>query len=106
MNLSQLQIEVAEWSAKNFKNKQKHQPLLGVAEEVGELCHAHIKHEQGVRGERTEHELSKIDAIGDIVIYLADYCEHNDIDLSMAVSNTWEEVKKRDWTKNKKDGKV
>ena len=106
MNLTKLQIEVAEWSAKNFPNKQKHQPLLGVSEEVGELCHAHLKAEQGIRGQAIEHHTSKIDAIGDIVIYLADYCEQNDIDLGMAVSETWEEVKKRDWTKNKKDGKV
>jgi NTP pyrophosphatase (non-canonical NTP hydrolase) len=39
----------------------------------------------------------QVDAVGDIVIYLASYCTANHIDLDKAVSNTWAEVKKRDW---------
>jgi hypothetical protein len=42
----------------------------------------------------------KVDAIGDIVIYLADYCEREGISLSAAVEKTWETVMQRDWKKN------
>ena len=105
MNLTTLQNEVAEWAARNFKGKQPHQPLLGVAEEVGELCHAHLKNEQGIRGTPVEHYDAKVDAVGDICIYLADYCIQNAINLDEAVTKAWEEVKRRDWIKNHKDGK-
>jgi NTP pyrophosphatase (non-canonical NTP hydrolase) len=104
MNLYTLQNEVGKWSAENFENKKNHQPLLGIAEEVGELCHAHLKLEQGIRGTKKEHMEAKEDAVGDIVIYLADYCTHNDIVLAKAVEDTWNKVKQRNWTTNKVDG--
>lgn len=106
MNLSDLQNEVATWSAKNFPGKLPHQPLLGACEEVGELSHAHLKCEQGIRGNAGEHYAAKCDAIADIVIYLADYCGQNQIDFDFVVSATWAQVKQRDWTKNKQDGSV
>jgi NTP pyrophosphatase (non-canonical NTP hydrolase) len=105
MNLATLQLEVNEWAARNFKGKQPHQPLLGVAEEVGELCHAHLKNEQGIRGTKEEHYAAKCDAVGDIVVYLADYCTQNMISLDSAVADAWFEVKQRDWEKNHKAGK-
>lgn len=106
MELNILQQEVAVWAAKNFKGKLPHQPLLGVSEEVGELCHAHLKLEQGIRGNREELHAKKVDAVGDILIYLADYCTQNHIDLDLAVTTAWNEVVKRDWEKNKGNGKV
>ena len=42
-----------------------------------------------------------VDGIGDVIIYLADYCARNDIDFGMAVSETWSRVSKRDWAANK-----
>ena len=47
-----------------------------------------------------------IDAVGDILVYLSDFCSRNDIDLQDAIEVTWEQVKQRDWQKNKEDGKV
>lgn len=104
MELWSLQEQVEIWQKKNFKNKKPHQPLLGVTEEVGELCHAHLKNEQGIRGTPEEHYLKKMDAIGDIVIYLCDYCTQNKISINDAVIKAWDEVSKRDWTRNKKNG--
>jgi NTP pyrophosphatase (non-canonical NTP hydrolase) len=68
-------------------------------EEVGELAHAHLKHDQGIRGLEDQDlaHTQKVDAVGDIVIYLASYCTANNIDLEAAVKKTWEEVKARDW---------
>lgn len=104
MNLYDLQQQVAQWTAHNFPNKLPHQPLLGVQEEVGELAHAHLKMEQKIRGSEQEHQTAKIDAVADIVIYLADYCERNGISMGRAVQDTWEKVSLRNWIDNPKDG--
>lgn len=104
MTFTQLQLEVGEWSRRNFPNNQPHHPLLGAVEELGELSHAHLKMEQGIRGTYAEHQCAKLDAVGDIVVFLADYCERNEISLEHAVEVTWGGVKQRDWQKNKQDG--
>lgn len=105
MNLQTFQAEVGEWSRRNFPNNLPHHPLLGVGEEVGELMHAHLKSDQGIRGTAEEHFLAKVDAVGDIMIYLADYCERNGISMLNAVNFAWSEVRERDWKKNQQDGK-
>ena len=104
MDFRQLQVEVYEWSVQNFPMNQAHYPLLGLVEEVGELAHAHLKREQGIRGSSMEHSLAKFDAVGDIVIYLADYCARNLIDLQAAVEETWAKVRQRDWQANRQTG--
>lgn len=106
LTLKDLQNQVAHWSKKNFPNNLPHHPLLGCQEELGELAHAHLKMEQGIRGTPEELILAKMDAVGDIIIYLADYCERNNLNLEACVTSTWDVVKKRDWTKNKVDGKA
>jgi len=73
-------------------------------EELGELSHAHLKMEQGIRGEFATHQLGKQDAVGDIIIYLADYCDQNGLDLQKCVEYAWGQVKNRDWVKNSLDG--
>lgn len=104
MYLVAFQVEVSMWSRKNFPNNKPHHPLLGLAEEVGELSHAHLKLEQGIRGVPAEHIAAKKDAVGDILIYLADYCDRNDIDMAECLQVTWDTVSKRDWTKNPQSG--
>lgn len=103
MTLSEYQTAVGAWSAKNFGNQPSYRPLLGVAEEVGELCHAHLKAEQGIRVNE-DHFAAKCDAVGDIIIYLCDYCAHEGISLEVALATAWEEVSARDWTKHKEKG--
>lgn len=104
--LRKLQKEVGSWTNKNFPEGKPYQPLLGLIEELGELAHAHLKNEQGIRGYTSPYKTDneKIDAIGDLVIYLADYCERNDFDLHDCVMLTWEEVKARDWIENPERG--
>ncbi len=97
--LDAFQAEVGNWSRHNFPRNQPYQPLLGMGEETGELMHAHLKAEQGIRGTPTEHKAAKLDAIGDILIYLADYCERNDLELGTAVTEAWASVRQRDWIK-------
>lgn len=75
-------------------------------EELGELCHAHLKQEQGIRGTAAQHEAKAKDAIGDILIYLADYTAGRGWDLQAIVEDTWAEVSRRDWRANPADGKA
>lgn len=96
MDLKTLQEETTEWAEKNFPDAKSYQPLLGAIEELGELAHAHLKSEQGIRMEEQHHD-NKVDAIGDIIIYLAHYCKLNSIDLEDAVITTWSKVQKREW---------
>ena len=55
MNFKQLQEEVREWSHRNFGLRPTYWPLLGAAEEIGELAHAHLKGEQCIRGTPEKH---------------------------------------------------
>jgi NTP pyrophosphatase (non-canonical NTP hydrolase) len=53
-----------------------------------------------------DHQAAKVDALGDILIYMLDYCNKCNIDLEDALNKTWEEVRKRDWIANPVTGKV
>src|SRR5262245_9502961 len=104
ISLGRLQKDHALWLEHNFPGQKPHQPLLGLQEEVGELAHAHLKGEQGIRHDPEEIFRLKKDAVGDIVIYLASYCTANSLDLDACVYGAWQEVKARDWQAHKKEG--
>lgn len=70
--LREIQREVRDWTKANFDTSIEYHPLLGLVEEVGELAHAVLKSEQGIRGTIEEHEAAAQDAIGDATIYLLD----------------------------------
>lgn len=72
--LQEIQKEHREWSLKNFGEHPTWHPLLGIQEEIGELAHAYLKREQGIRGTREEHDAAIKDAVGDVMIYLMGYC--------------------------------
>ena len=97
MDLSRIQKEQEEWSNRNFDNKKPYQPILGATEEVGELAHAYLKMEQGIRGTRAEHEAAMKDAIGDCAIFLMDLCNQMGWSYEEIIETTWNHVKKRDW---------
>ena len=105
IELDRIQEEIGAWSKKNFGHEGKtHHSLLGVAEEVGELCHAHLKQEQGIRGTELEHINAATDAIGDITIYLMDYCERRGFSFESIIESTWLKVQHRDWNKDRIKG--
>lgn len=104
MNIRIIQTEQKLWASKNFGNKPSYQSLLGVMEEAGELAHAHLKAEQQIRNQ--DYDAKKQDAIGDIMIYLMDYCNREGYDLQDIITQTWSEVCKRDWVKYPKNGRT
>lgn len=103
-DISSLQVEIGQWALTNFPKAGAYQPLLGIAEEVGELCHAHLKMEQGIRGTYEKHKADKEDAVGDIFVFLMHYCLLNSIDAAQVIQSTWNRVRLRDWQANKENG--
>lgn len=72
--VSTIQAEHAAWVSKNFgESRGLRHPAMGIVEEVGELFHAVLKSEQGIRGTKEEHDAAIKDAIGDVCIYAIDY---------------------------------
>jgi NTP pyrophosphatase (non-canonical NTP hydrolase) len=103
-DFEQLQLEQGLWQEMNFPNSTEHQCFYGIVEEIGELSHALLKMDQGIRGTKAEHMAEVKDAIGNIVIYLAGLCSKRGISLQEAVEMAWSEVKERDWVKYPKTG--
>ncbi|KKN68920.1 hypothetical protein LCGC14_0445770 [marine sediment metagenome] len=101
ISLRRLQAEVAPWSAHNFPGLTSADNLIGVTEELGELAHAHLKHHQG-RLTNEEYSALAQDAIGDILVFLAGYCNSRGFDLEALTAKVWDEVKRRDYTSGKK----
>ena len=97
MTLTELQEALAPWVEHNFGKPPWTQPFMGIVEEVGELSHALLKQEQGIRGTREQHEDAAMDAVGDIVVYVACLCNLRGWDLQKILDATWAEVSKRDW---------
>lgn len=93
------QSEVGRWAERNFGATPSYRPLLGAVEEIGELAHAHLKKEQGIREGLERFEQDAADAIGDILVYLADYCARTGLSLQESVDKTWARVRQRDWKK-------
>lgn len=77
-----------------------YRPLIGMVEELGELAHAHLKGEQGVRLTPEEVHEKKIDALGDVLVYMADYMNREGLSFYQAIERAWGEVRTRDWKEN------
>lgn len=110
-SLEQLQKEVGDWSLANFGNQTSMvtgtplgslAPLLGATEELGELCHCVLKHHQGIRGfgDDTKYQEARDDAIGDLGIYLLDFCAREGVSLAEVINRTWDKVCQRNWVAN------
>lgn len=107
MDLVRLQEESQAWREQSFPPEHRTAPLqaLGVCEEAGELAHAVLKMEQGIRGSRDVHLMEAADAAGDIVIFLAGLCTSLGLNLGACVDSAWNQVKDRDWSQHKETGR-
>jgi NTP pyrophosphatase (non-canonical NTP hydrolase) len=104
-DLEQLQVILKAWLEHNFPGATSDQQFKGIVEEVGELARADLKHKQGIRGFTPEKALfMKKDAIGDIVVFLINYCNTENINFQECLTIAIEEVFKRDWIKYPETG--
>lgn len=96
-----LQTRLHLWRQKNFPDADAAQQFLGMVEELGELAHARLKHEQGIRdlGEIDAFKQAEQDAIGDLLIYLFGYCSYRGFQVDHLIEDVAREVMKRDWVK-------
>jgi NTP pyrophosphatase (non-canonical NTP hydrolase) len=98
-----IQQEHKKWELHNFPDVTTDDLLLGIMEELGELCHSHCKMKFNIRtNENYEEGLQ--DAIGDIVLFLMGYCSLMGYNLQAIIEKTWDEVKQRDWVKYPEKG--
>jgi NTP pyrophosphatase (non-canonical NTP hydrolase) len=95
-----MQREHREWVDKNFPGETLERATLGVCEESGELAHAVLKMQQGIRGTEAEHKFNAIDSVADMIIFGLSVCDHLEVDLEDVLAITWDKVKKRDWKKD------
>ena len=114
MSLREIQREIGEWSRRNFGDQVSKStgqvlgslsPLLGIQEELGELCHVVLKRHQGIRGydDDAKYQAERDDAMADIMVYLCDYASREGVDLEGVLTMTWNRVKSRDWTNRPQD---
>ena len=96
---SAIQVALVRWQQKNFGGASLFQMLAGVTEEVGELAHAILKHDQKIRGFDDEGKFREAagDAVADTVVYLTQLCTLLRLDFGTLVAETAGEVMKRDW---------
>lgn len=106
ITLRELQNEMWRWQQTNFPNSDFVDTFFGLVEEVGELSHALLKQRQKIRGKYDEHEENAKDAVGDILVFLINLCNFRGWDIEEILVDTWDQVSKRNWNKNKENGIV
>jgi NTP pyrophosphatase (non-canonical NTP hydrolase) len=106
-SLTMLQVKVGKWRRAAYPDTATVElQALGVAEEVGELCHAVLKFKQGIRGydyNKTRDEVK--DALGDIIIYAMGVADRFDINVEDALVETVNHVISRNITQGSDMGK-
>lgn len=90
-----LQDEVYNWSRENFGDQPATNPFLGTGEEAGELAD-----DIDLDSAPDEEEL---DAVGDILVYAADFCARRDLDYQTAYEAAQDKTPEhdnffREWT--------
>lgn len=126
IDLSELTAQVGAWAEENFGGRdeirssmryrgERGEPgadmgavfcTLGVNEEAGELTHSVLKRAQGIREDEDDvGPVAEMDAVGDIVVYLADFCHRRGYDLEECVQRAWHgEVSDREWDSATRQG--
>lgn len=107
MDLNKFQSDLNSWLDHNFPNTNSDAQIKGVMEELGELCHYDLKWKQQIRGITKENAIPKIkDAVGDIVIYLCNYCNTMNISFRECVQTAMTEIMKRDWIEDPEGSEI
>lgn len=104
--LQRVQRESAHWRRVNFPAYTADQQFKGMVEEMGELAHATLKHEQGIRGLESEVVAREkiADAWADWLIFSFGFLDEYGMDAHNILETTWERVKLRDFRKDPQKG--
>lgn len=98
-SVREIQQEQKIWSEYNFGEQPIHRPFFGMTEELGELAHALLKSEQGIRNHEG-HDAKAKDAFGDLFIYMMDFANKMGWDAEDIFVQVWMEVRRRNWKKD------
>lgn len=106
VNLRKIQWEHDEWARRNFGEQHRlENSVLGMGEEFGELCHAIVKLNQGIRGVGEDTVMDLIaDAHCDLIIFSLGVASMVNYDLATELDQTWAKVKSRDWVEDPERG--
>lgn len=96
------QKDLQKWQLKNFGNPDIQDMALGMAEEVGEMCHWILKRKQMIREASDGRDCKKEigDAFADAVIFGIQAMACEGIDAEKVIRMTIMEVLERDFVKN------
>jgi NTP pyrophosphatase (non-canonical NTP hydrolase) len=97
------QKELCKWQLKNFGHAPiiPEQLALGMAEEVGEVCHHVLKGVQHIRGGvKGVNKAEVADGVADVLIYGLQLLSYYEIDAEEEIAKVIEQVLARDWVKN------
>ncbi len=103
------QEDVRSWAERNFDTPQcptcrSALLLLGVMEELGEVARIELKRAQGIRFTDEEADEQTQAEVGDVLVYLANYCAKRGFSMAQAVNRKWSEVRRRNWTRDPRRG--
>lgn len=104
MSFRDIERAVRDWARYNFPDTTAEKQFFGMVEELGELAHAVLKADQGIRGYSPEDTAEAQDAVGDLLIFLINFCDRNNWDVLNVLRDTWAEVRERDWIKFPENG--
>lgn len=109
-SFTDIQGEIGQWAAEQFRDNVSKDPtakyhgypldsippLLGMAEELGELCRVVGRRSQG-RGYEIDDDAykAKEDALADLLVFMCDYATREGIVLNEVLDKVWEKVQKR-----------
>ena len=96
-SLTTLQDDVQQWVVRNFGTDNELATVVGLVEEVGEMCRAVVKRSQGIRGSEEEWTAELRKESADVLIKLCDIAQFNGFSLAEAVAERWGKVRQRDW---------
>ena len=101
--LALIQQNLFKWQREQFGNTPLAHLALGVAEEVGELSHAILKRDQGIRGfdDKKKFEEAVADAIADTAIYSINLCSTLGIDYETVLTEVSKKILQRKWNAKK-----
>lgn len=100
MDIPRIQSEIKNWVTYNFGSGTPMSAVVGLSEEVGELCRAILKQHQKIRGTHDEWQIEIAKEIGDAFIKLCDVASEAGIDLEYAIKSRWEIIRQRDFRKD------